>query len=165
MIQKKVCMLGAFAVGKTSLVTRFVTSLFSDKYLTTVGVKINKKTVQVKDQDIDLLLWDIYGEDDFQKLRISYLRGASGYLLIVDGTRRSTLEKALQLQHSVEASLGQVPFVVVLNKADLTSEWEIDDPAIAGLAARGWTLIKGSAKTGLGVEEMFLTLVDKMLKP
>jgi small GTP-binding protein len=88
MTQKKICMLGSFSVGKTSLVARYVSSVFSDKYLTTVGVKIDKKTVAVDGADVTLLLWDIYGEDDFQKLRMSYLRGASGYLLVVDGTWR-----------------------------------------------------------------------------
>jgi GTPase SAR1 family protein len=78
MIQKKVCMLGSFSVGKTSLVRRFVESMFSDAYLTTVGVKIDKKPLQVEGNDLTLMLWDIYGEDDFQKMRMSYLRGARG---------------------------------------------------------------------------------------
>ena len=89
MIQKKICLLGGFGVGKTSLVSRFVHSIFSDKYLTTVGVKIDKKRVDLGSQQVDLVIWDIYGEDDFQKVRMSYLRGASGYLLVADGTRRS----------------------------------------------------------------------------
>ena len=92
MIQKKVCMLGGFAVGKTSLVARFVTSISRTRYLTTVGVKIEKKSVQVANQQLDLVLWDIYGDDEFQRVRMSYLRGASGYLLVVDPTRKATLE-------------------------------------------------------------------------
>ena len=87
MIQKKICMLGAFAVGKTSLVQRFVKSLFSDRYLTTVGVKIDKKIVTVGDTEVSLVLWDLAGEDEFQSVQTSYLRGASGYLLVIDGTR------------------------------------------------------------------------------
>ena len=86
-IQKKICMVGSFAVGKTSLVARFVRGIFSEKYLTTVGVKIDKRTVAVDDRQVNLLLWDLYGEDDFQKLKLSYLRGASGYFLVVDPTR------------------------------------------------------------------------------
>ena len=81
MIQKKICLLGGFGVGKTSLVAQFVHSLFSDKYLTTIGVKIEKKSVPVDETQVELVIWDIYGHDDFQKLRTSYLRGASGYLL------------------------------------------------------------------------------------
>ena len=87
MLQKKICMLGGFGVGKTSLVSRFVSSMFSDKYLTTVGVKVDKKTVPIDSGEMTLMLWDIYGQDEFQTVRDSYLRGASGYLLVADGTR------------------------------------------------------------------------------
>lgn len=159
MIQKKVCMLGGFAVGKTSLVARFVTSIFSDKYLTTVGVKIEKKSVQVSNQQLDLVLWDIYGDDEFQRVRMSYLRGASGYLLVVDPTRKATLETAIALQESAEKTIGRVPFILVLNKADLIDQWDIDEHA---LDDRNWTIIRTSAKTGTGVEEAFLALARAM---
>lgn len=164
MIQKKVCMVGAFATGKTSLVARFVSSIYSEVYQTTVGVKIDKKLVNLGDKEVNLILWDIQGEDDFQKLRLSYLRGLSGYLLVVDGTRRDTLEKALAIQQSVEQSAGAAPFILILNKSDLKEEWEIDDTAIEELSQRGWIVIQGSAKTGRGVEEAFLTLAKKMVE-
>lgn len=162
MIQKKVCMLGAFAVGKTSLVARFVKSIFSEKYHTTVGVKIDKKVVSAPSGDINLILWDLYGEDDFQKVRMSYLRGSSGYILVVDGTRKETLDTAIGLKQNVEESVGVLPFVVVLNKSDLTQEWELDESRVETLTAQGWTFIRGSAKTGEGVEEAFQTLVEKI---
>lgn len=96
--QKKVCMLGAFSVGKTSLVKRFVQSIFSETYLTTVGVKIDKKNVVLSDRIVTLILWDLAGEDDIASLRMSYLRGSAGYVLVADGTRPSTLEIALSLR-------------------------------------------------------------------
>ena len=164
MIQKKICMVGAFATGKTSLVARFVKSIFSDIYQTTVGVKIDKKLVKFKNYELNLILWDIHGEDEFQKVRMSYMRGASGYFLVVDGTRRYTLEQAFFLQQRVEDTIGKVPFILILNKADLTKEWEIDDAAMEELSKKNWTVIKGSAKTGLGVEESFINLAEKMLE-
>lgn len=164
MIQKKVCMIGAFATGKTSLVARYVKSIYSDVYHTTVGVKIDKKSVQLADQEITLILWDLYGEDDFQKLRTSYLRGSSGYFLVADGTRRSTLDKAFILQEIAEEAVGKVPFVLVINKFDLIDKWTIDCPTIEGLLEKGWSVIQGSAKTGLGVQEAFLTLTKKMVE-
>lgn len=164
MIQKKICMVGAFATGKTSLVARFVKSIYSDIYQTTVGVKIDKKTIKVREQEVNLILWDLHGEDEFQKVRMSYLRGSSGYFLVVDGTRRNTLEKALLLQQRVEQTIGIVPFILILNKSDLTDEWEIDDAAMDELSQKSWTVIKGSAKTGLGVEEAFITLAERMLE-
>ena len=163
MIQKKVCMLGAFAVGKTSLVARYVKSVFSEKYLTTVGVKVDKKDVVVDDRTVSLMLWDINGQDDYQAVQQSYLRGTSGYLLVVDGTRRATLETVAKLQQVVESVAGAVPFVVVLNKADLSHEWQVDERGLMKIADRGWPILRTSAKTGEGVEETFVKLTRAML--
>lgn len=163
MLQKKICMVGAFATGKTSLVARFVNSIFSENYHTTVGVKIDKKTVNIDEKTINLILWDLYGEDEFQKIRMSYLRGSSGYLLVVDGTRKNTLEKAFDLQIRVEESIGKVPFIMILNKWDLTDEWEIDPVEIDAIKQKGWIVIKTSAKNGLGVAEVFQTLAEKIM--
>src|SRR5215831_9791313 len=158
MIQKKVCMIGSFAVGKTSLVARFVKSIFSEKYLTTVGAKIDKKTVQLGNQELTLILWDLHGDDEFQKVRTSYLQGSAGYLLVADGTRRFTLDKALLLQKEAHDVLGQVPFVLTLNKSDLAHEWEVNDETVNELEGRGWVVMRTSAKEGQGVEEAFLHL-------
>ncbi|MEO8892334.1 MAG: Rab family GTPase [Coleofasciculaceae cyanobacterium] len=164
MIQKKICMVGSFGTGKTSLVARFVKSIYSEIYQTTVGVKIDKKIVTINQQELSLILWDIHGEDQFQKLQLSYLRGSSGYFLVVDGTRRETLDKAFSLQKKVEASIGTVPFILILNKTDLMEEWDIDESTMESLSAKDWIVIKGSAKTGLGVEEAFMKLGEKMLE-
>jgi len=164
MLQKKICMLGTTAVGKTSLVRRFVESIYSDDYHTTVGVKIDKKPVRVKDKDLDMVLWDIYGSDEFQSLRITYLNGMSGYLLVADGTRKSTINDALNIQESVAKDFAKVPFVFLLNKVDLKDEWEAGPDLEAQLAARGWTVMRSSAKTGEAVEAAFHTLGEKMLR-
>ena len=163
MIQKKVCMIGAFATGKTSLVARFVKGIYSDKYQTTIGVKIDKKVVSTQNQVLNLILWDIYGEDEFQNVRMSYLRGAAGFILVVDGTRQETLNIALGLRQKVEKSLGNIPFVLMLNKTDLTEDWELDEADIAELRAEKWEIVRGSAKTGLGVNDCFSKLAKKML--
>lgn len=162
MSKKKICLVGALATGKTSLVARFVTSIYSDIYHTTVSVKIDEKSIKVKDQELNLSLWDIHGEDEFQKVQMSYLRGASGYFLVVDGTRRYTLDQAVLLQQRIEDTIGSLPFILILNKTDLTEEWEIDAAAMEELSQKNWTVIKGSAKTGLGVEESFINLAEKM---
>lgn len=162
MIQKKICLLGAYGVGKTSLVSRFVHSMFSEKYFTTIGVKIDKKGIDLEKERVELVIWDIYGQDDFQKVRMSYLRGASGYLLVVDGTRAATLDTALALQESAEQTVGAVPFIVAVNKADLLSQWEVQDKSLAQLTERGWNVIKTSAKTGGAVEGAFTSLARSM---
>ena len=163
MMQKKVCMLGGFAVGKTSLVRRFVTNVFSDHYQTTIGVTVEKKTVTVDNRDVMLVLWDLYGEDEFQSIRESYLRGSSGYILVMDGTRRATLDTALALQQTATRTVGTVPFISIINKADVRSEWEIDEHAIEQLRERGWRVLFASAKLGQGVEELFVTLATQIV--
>jgi GTPase SAR1 family protein len=94
---------------------------------------------------------------------MSYLRGASGYLLVADGTRRTTLDTALALHEAADRTIGHVPFVLVLNKADLSAQWELDEGAIVRLMQSGWRVLRTSAKTGIGVEEAFTTLGNAML--
>jgi small GTP-binding protein len=164
MVQKKICLLGAFAVGKTSLVTRFVDSVFPEKYHTTVGVRLEKKTLRYAGKEWHLLIWDLAGEDEFLQVHPSYLRGSSGYLLVADGTRRATLDAAVKIQQRARDTIGDVPFVLMLNKSDLADEWEVAESNIKTLSSRGWTWLKASAKTGVGVEDAFLTLVGKMME-
>ena len=165
MIQKKICLLGTSGVGKTSLVAQFVRSIFSDKYLTTVGVKIDKKTVSIDGTEVTLVIWDLAGDDDFQRLQTSYLRGTSGYLMVADGTRRVTLDQVLELQKRVAGNLDAVPFILALNKSDLSSQWEVEEGRISALRAENFAVIKTSAKEGAGVEEAFAQLARRMITP
>src|SRR3954471_14373557 len=164
MIQKKICMLGTFAVGKTSLVKRFVESVYSDKYHTTVGVKVDKKVVTIGDAEVALLLWDLEGTEHEYELRQSYLRGAAGYLLVADGTRPDTLEKAVWLQTRAATTLESAPFLLLINKSDLTDAWSVKDTEITALKEKDWTVIKTSAKTGYGVDQAFQTLAKRMIE-
>lgn len=163
MIQKKICMLGAFAVGKTSLVRRYVHSMFTDKYLTTVGVKIDKKDVALAGKTASLLLWDLYGEDEFQRLHTSYLRGSAGLIVVADGLRPATVDKALELRDRAFLALGPLPYLLVLNKCDLMADWEVKPDRIEALRQGGAQLMFASAKTGEGVETVFTTLAGLLL--
>jgi small GTP-binding protein len=164
MIQKKVCLMGAYAAGKTSLASRYLRSMFSEKYLTTVGVRVDRHITKVDNQELSLILWDLHGEDEFQRVRKTYLRGSAGYVLVVDGTRRATLDRAMAMQQENEDVIGNVPFIVALNKHDLAERWEIPENMLAELTSRGWDMIRTSAKTGEGVEKAFLSLARKMLR-
>ncbi len=164
-IQKKICMIGDFSVGKTSLVARFVRQSFSDKYLTTVGVKIDTKLINITDDtQVKLILWDIAGSDALNTTTASYLRGAAGYLLVADGTRRPTWDSALNLQQAVSSQIGNKPFVLLLNKADLPEQWEIKPSLVEPQTQQGWKLLPTSAKTGMGVEEAFSLLAKQILE-
>lgn len=157
-------MLGAFAVGKTSLVQRFVNSIFSDKYHTTIGVKIDQKIVKVDDTEVTLMLWDLYGDDDFMIVKPTYLYGSSGYFLVADGTRAETLQIAKRLQEMAEVTTKNAPFILLINKSDLTEAWEIDPEAINRLKQSGWQIMLTSAKEDKMVEEAFSLLTKMMLE-
>ena len=164
LIAKKVCMIGPFAVGKTSLVRQYVESLFSDKYHTTIGVKISKKQITCAEQPVQLMLWDIEGVDAFTELRASYLRGASGLLLVVDGTRPATIKQIGELRSIVNAYLDDVPLIVLINKSDLLDQWHVDESELAKLRDEGIKVLETSAKTGAGVETAFMSLTQNMLE-
>lgn len=163
MIKKKICLVGAFAVGKTSLVQRYVHSIFSEKYHTTVGVKVDRKRVMVDETPTELIIWDLHGEDEFQSVRMHYLRGASGCIYVADGTRSPTLDKALDLQKRVEESIGHVPSILALNKYDLKTEWELDTSVADKLSTHNLEVILTSAKTGSSVEIAFERLAVRMV--
>ena len=163
-VQKKICMLGSFGVGKTSLVARFVQGIFSAKYLSTVGVKIDKKEIKVGDQDVLLMVWDLAGEDSRSQVQTSYLRGASGFFLICDGTWAETLVTAKSIHKRALEAVGDIPFVLVVNKSDLWDKWQISAPELEKLESEGWKIKLTSAKSGEGVEEMFTMLIEEVMR-
>ena len=161
MIQKKIVMLGATGVGKTSLVRQFVKSVFSEKYHSTIGVKVDKKVVRFDNHEVTMMLWDLQGEDDEFKIKPSFLRGASGYILVVDLTRAASLEAAKRIQLMIEDEIGQVPFMILFNKNDLKDEIELDHEWMVEFA--GEKVLRTSAKTGENVEEAFVGLAKKIV--
>lgn len=164
MLRKKVCLLGGPAVGKTSLVRQFVESMFSDDYLSTIGVKVDRKAITVGDQDVTLLVWDIHGEHGSLKVLPEYLRGSAAYLVVVDASRAlETGEVAQTIIERSRSALGEVPYVLALNKSDLVDDWAPVETAIAELAADASYVVRTSAKTGEQVGEAFDRLADVSL--
>ncbi|MDF1799529.1 MAG: GTP-binding protein [Planctomycetota bacterium] len=164
MIRKKICMLGAFAVGKTSLVRRFVEDSFSDRYVTTIGVKVMKKQLTHRGRDVTLMLWDLHGDDAFQTVQSSYLRGSSGLLLVADGTRAETVTVARRLLAlATDQAELDVPFLLLINKADLKADWDLEAADIDEQLA-GWTVLETSARSGDGVEQAFELLTARMME-
>ena len=158
--KKKICMVGDFAVGKTSLTQRFVNNVFSEKYLTTVGVKID--TIEV--DETKLVIWDVAGRDSLSPINVSYLVGASGYLLVTDGTRADTINQAETLKKTVEDRIGSVPFVLVVNKYDDQDNWAANEDVLKQFENKGWQVILTSAKDNHNVEQAFMLLKDEMKK-
>lgn len=160
-IQRKVCLLGATAVGKTSLVRRYVESLFSEKYQATIGVKIDRKLVDVGDTQVSLLLWDLQGEDDFNRVRSSYLRGAAGLIYVADATRPETVDTAKRIQQGAIETIGDVPSVFLVNKSDL--EAQVSDADLEGRGPAAVARFRTSARTGDLVDDAFAALVRALM--
>jgi len=162
LIKKKVCILGASGVGKTSLVRRYVHSIFEDKYLSTIGVKIEKKSVSLGDTEVLLNIWDVAGEEEFFQIPKSYMTGAAGYLLVVDGTRPETLETGFEIHSRINEFATDLPWICLLNKADLTDKWVLDESANTRIESAGMTSLKTSAQDGRNVEDAFRQLAEKV---
>lgn len=111
---------------------------------------------------MNLIIWDLAGEDDIQSLRMTYLRGSSGYVLVADGTRHATLDVALSLHQRVQADYGSLPFVLLLNKHDLNEQWTISNAEMMWMQQRGWWVRSSSARTGEGVEDAFKDLAVRV---
>lgn len=161
-ITSKICVVGDFAVGKTSVVERFVNNHFSEKYLTTVGVKIDTKGVLLAERNISikLVIWDVAGTDEFGAKEFAYLRGASGFIFVADGTRARTLSSALNLKQQIFERDGVRPAVLLLNKRDLEGTWQIDSEKVESLGSEFDEVYQTSAKTGEDVEAALTTLAE-----
>jgi len=157
-IQKKICLLGEFAVGKTSLVRQFVEGRFDDKYLSTIGVKVSRKILTRPYGSLNLLVWDLAGSEQFST-NTGYLQGAAAAIVVCDLTRGETLAGLERYTNQLRAIGVKQPIVYLGNKADLTEQRAISEEALSTAAqALGGPYLLTSAKTGANVEEAFLKL-------
>jgi small GTP-binding protein len=176
----KIILLGDFAVGKTSLVRRFVYDEFSDHYLTTIGVKVTKKVMQVGGASVALLLWDVAGNDRFIPMSAEYMRGCAGGIIVCDVTRTPTISHVHDHIAALRAANGAAEYVIAVNKSDLADGKDaaahpMDDPGSlyfpgsgiagdAGSSPGAGTVFVTSALNGSNVQAMFQGLVDKLMK-
>jgi small GTP-binding protein len=171
MISKKICLIGDFGVGKTSLVRRYIESCFSDTYLSTVGVKIARKTLEISDkynlaQDLQLMIWDIEGSTKFKAISSSYLQGANGAIIVADASRIETVAHiADHIQTFVE--INPKSFIVVaINKSDLVLDNELAKMLQISSALTQISILgtyPTSARSGKNVDVMFYNLAQKLL--
>jgi small GTP-binding protein len=159
----KVCLLGDGAVGKTSLVRRFVFDAFDDKYLMSFGTKVSKKTVIFDDIEVNLMVWDILGQRTQKSLHAAYYRGAAGALAVCDFTRRDTFESLSSWIDGFLSVAGQVPITILANKSDLDRVFSIAEVKAFGDQI-GSPAIETSAKTGDNVENAFAEITRRMVE-
>ncbi len=165
-LKSKICLVGEKAVGKTSLIRRYVLNMFDDEYVTTIGTKVSKKEARVffpeRDflVDVDMTIWDIMGEAGFRELlKDAYFYGANGILAVADLTRRKSLDDLDDWIDGVEQVVGKVPVVIAVNKSDLVSSAQYGERDVEQVArAFDCAFLMTSAKTGQNVEEAFRKL-------
>ncbi len=170
-MKAKLCLAGASAVGKSSLVRRYVLNEFDDHYTATVGTKVSKKQVSVplKTEEpimVNLMIWDIMGQMGFRELlQEQYFQGAQGILAVADVTRRDTLDDLYIWIDQIDRVAGSVPIVLAVNKVDLPSEKHIPEAEIRKFAhAFDCDIVRTSAKTGENVEEVFWRLAGHVIR-
>ncbi len=163
-LTSKICLIGDFSVGKTSLVKRYVTNEFDETYLTTVGVKIDTK--EIHEHNNKLIIWDIAGSAKLDTVKKSYLQGTAGYLLVYDMSRPTTFDVALELQQRICEHLGNIPFILIGNKSDLGDKTTSQQKLTAlNQIDKSIIHLKTSALTGEGVEQAFTALSATIKNP
>ena len=161
-IQKKVCLLGDFAVGKTSLIRRYVEGIFDESYLTTVGVVVTRKALVYPDIALNLLIWDLAGGRDFSQS--GYLIGVASAFIVCDLTRATTLTTCHAYSSQVRQLNPDAELVLLANKSDLIDDRIISDEQLWAIAGElDAPLLFTSAKTGEQVEAAFLRLADSLV--
>jgi small GTP-binding protein len=168
-ITKKICLLGDFNVGKTSLIKRFVENKFSEQYLSTVGVQVSRKSVEIKiDSDVhqvNLMIWDLEGNTKFKPITPSYLKGASGAIIIADLTRTNTLSSLNQHIDLFSQVNPQATIAIAFNKADLVSPEKLNKllEMYSSHHPQVLSTYFTSAKTGDNVTDIFTELSKSLI--
>ena len=159
-VLRKVCMLGEFAVGKTNLASRFTQNFFDEKYISTMGARVSKKDVVVKDAHVTLMIWDLIGFLKFEKILSSYTRGSDAGILVFDVTRPETFKVVEKWANLFLADNPMRTMLLLANKMDLGPKFPAEEEGAELAKRRGWKFFTTSAKTGQNVEEAFLSLAD-----
>jgi small GTP-binding protein len=160
---RKVCLLGDGGVGKTSLVRRYVEDAFNDNYIISFGTKVSKKVINLAEVELTLMIWDILGQKGDDTLHAAYYRGANGALLVGDQTRPETMKHLVKWSEDFLNVSPNAKIVAAANKSDLESVIQANELHELALAL-GTEFIHTSAKTGDGIEKIFLTLGKSIME-
>ena len=160
-IAKKICLIGRFAVGKTSLVKQYIEQQFGGKYKTTVGVSISTKNIVIDGKEVAMVIWDIAGFEQDGHYQ-HYLRGVHGLIWVLDGTEPESFKILDTISESLP-EIKQIPSVCFVNKHDLQDEWLITDKEIEKLKEFNYAVFNSSAKTGENVEKGFVKLAELLM--
>ena len=180
MLKAKICLVGEAAVGKTSLIRRYVEDSFDDRYVSTLGSRVSLKKIWLtsrsdasKSIEVQLSIWDLIGERSYlDSLHQEYLKGAQGIVAVCDVTRYSTFEALDEWISAAFKVAGQVPLAIVVNKTDLRGEimclYDEHEPQEKAERFGGFALW-ASAKSGENVNPIFgqmsLAVIRRIASP
>ena len=164
-IQKKICLLGDFSVGKTSLIRRYVEERFDENYLSTIGIHMSRKRLRRNEHFLDLFIWDLAGGEDFTRVGQNYLRGATAAIIVCDLTRKNTLPALTYYADQVKSINPNASLLIVGNKFDLSEERVIfHDDLMDEISAFCDSYLLTSAKSGHNVKEAFAQIANMVEK-
>jgi small GTP-binding protein len=160
-VQKKICLLGDFYVGKTSLIRRFVEERFDENYLSTIGVHLSRKRLERNEHSLDFFIWDLVGGEDFSKIGVNYLRGAAGAIIVCDLTRPETLPFLNYYAKEMLTVNDKASLLFVANKVDLEQEHSVvESDLLDVIKPYSDRYFRTSAKTGQNVTQVFEQLAN-----
>ncbi len=168
-IKKKICLLGDPAVGKTSLIQRYVMDKYDDEYLSTLGTKVTKKEVEVNDDfnfiqfNLTFMIWDVLGQKEFKRIHQAAFQGTKGALIVCDLSRFETIQALEEWVTNLFAVAGKIPVVFLGNKVDLVAEPNTEI-ILQFCEKYGATHYLTSAKTGANVDDAFINLGEEITK-
>ncbi|MCK5559438.1 MAG: GTP-binding protein [Thermoplasmata archaeon] len=168
-VKAKICLIGDWGVGKTSLIRKFVLDQFDDKYLVTFGTKVSKKRIKFKKYkdsvtDLNMVIWDIMGQDEFKVIQKNAYSGTHAALIVCDITRKDTLKTIKKWRDDIFSVTKEIPVVVLANKSDLQDQrkFKIDDLTKVASEINAKYFFT-SAKTGQNVESAFRAIGKKLI--
>jgi small GTP-binding protein len=168
-LKTKICLIGDWGVGKTSLIRKFVFDQFDDKYLVTLGTKVSKKRIKFKKNngdiiDLNLLIWDVMGQQQFKKIQLLAYKNTDGVFIVCDITRKDTLTSIVKWYNEILKITGKIPIVILANKSDLVGQEKFSQDELAEVANRlQATYFYTSAKTGANIEPAFKKMGIKLI--
>ncbi|XP_029189134.2 uncharacterized protein [Acropora muricata] len=160
----KILILGDSGVGKTCLIFRFIEDIFSDSYISTIGIDCRSRTVDLDGKRVRLQIWDTAGQERFRTLTSAYFRGAMGIVLVYDITTEDSFKNITQwLQNIDENASRNVCKILVGNKLDCEDEREIAKFRGLSMSENAeLEFFETSARTGEGVSEAFMAVARQI---
>ncbi len=164
----KIVLVGDYGVGKSTSIHRFIEDKFRANYVPTLGVQISKKSFEIDGHSIEMMIWDLAGQDRYLMIRQRFYEDTQGILMLYDITRKSSLDHIKRWYKEVTKHTGPIPIILIGNKIDLEDKREVYVDDVNRILEENniepKLKIETSAKEGLKTEEAFIFLVKYLIE-